>query len=86
MVGLWLLGLMEALGGGGCMEGNGLSGGLHIWEPLTHSCLLSACLWMNLDGTERDGAREGGAGRVIRTGGNPDGSRRLLLPSGREGS
>lgn len=45
------------------VEGNGLSGGLHIWEPLTHSCLLSACLWMNLDGTERDG--EGGGGRVI---------------------
>lgn len=61
------------------MEGNGLSVGLHIWEPLTHSCLLSACLWMDLDGTDRGGAgRERGAGRVVRTGGNPDGSGRLL--------
>lgn len=32
----------------GCVEGKGLSVGLHIWEPLAHSCLLSACLWMDL--------------------------------------
>lgn len=65
------------------MEGKGLSVGLHIWEPLAHSCLLSACLWMDLYGTERDGTgteqeQEGGAGRVVGTGGNPDRSRRWL--------
>lgn len=67
----------------GCVEGKGLSVGLHIWEPLAHSCLLSACLWMDLYGTERDGTgteqeQEGGAGRVVSTGGNPDRSRRRL--------
>lgn len=38
----------------------GLSVGVHIWEPLAHSCPLSACLRMDLDGTGQ--GRRGQAG------------------------
>lgn len=39
----------------GGLGGKGLSVGVHIWEPLAHSCPLSACLRMDLDGTGREG-------------------------------
>lgn len=75
----------------GCVEGKGLSVGLHIWEPLAHSCLLSACLWMDLYGTER--GRDGGRSRREGLGGwlapaetqTGAGGGSLLWPSGREG-
>lgn len=62
MVGLWLEGSKGMWAG--CVEGKGLSGCLHIWEPLVHSCLLSACLWMDLYGTDWGGQnrREGREG------------------------
>lgn len=62
--------MLKAFGGG--VEEKGLSVGVHIWEPLAHSCRLSACLRMDLDGT----GREGRGGRFAPADGNPDGSGR----------
>lgn len=56
----------EGLWGG--LEEKGLSVGVHIWEPLAHSCRLSACLRMDLDGT----GRAGRGGRFAPADGNPD--------------
>lgn len=58
--------------------GKGLSFGVHIWEPLAHSCRLSACLRMDLDRT----GREGLGGWFAPADGNPDGSRRQPGPAG----
>lgn len=60
------------------MGGKGLSIGVHIWEPLAHSCPLSACLRMDLDGTGRAGL----GGRFAPADGNPDGSGRRPGPAG----
>lgn len=57
---------------GGALGEKGLSVGVHIWEPLAHSCPLSACLRMDLDGT----GREGLGGRFAPVDGNPDESER----------
>lgn len=62
------------------MEGKGLSVSVHIWEPLAHSCRLSTCLRMDLDGT----GRERLGGRFAPADGNPDGSWRQLQPSRQE--
>ena len=59
-------------GGGGRLGGKGLSVSVHIWEPLAHSCPLSACLRMDLDGT----GREGLGGRFAPVDGNPGESAR----------
>lgn len=64
--------------GGAVHGGKGLSFGVHIWEPLAHSCRLSACLRMDLDRTEREGL----GGWFAPADGNPDGSRRQPGPAG----
>ena len=66
---------------GGELGGKGLSVGVHIWEPLAHSCPLSACLRMDLDGT----GWEGLGGRFAPADGNPDGSGRRPGPAGGKG-
>lgn len=48
----WAQAVRFGVAGGG---GKGLSFGVHIWEPLAHSCRLSACLRMDLDRTEWEG-------------------------------
>lgn len=68
----WLGSGWKALVWGGVLGGKGLSVGVHIWEPLAHSCPLSACLRMDLDGT----GREGLGGRFAPVDGNPDESAR----------
>lgn len=73
---LLLAGLKLQGPGKGVLGEKGLSVGVHIWEPLAHSCPLSACLRMDLDGT----GREGRGGRFAPADGNPDGSRRLPGP------
>lgn len=63
------------------LGGKGLSFRVHIWEPLAHSCRLSACLQIDLDGT----GREGLGGRFATADENPDASGRQPGPAGGKG-